>query len=130
MRRIVFILILLVVPAAAVIAESNPINSQVIAGSDDEHIQRQIADAQKSVLSQGPGFGLIGKVEKGVHTPYSINGEDFIVGEKTEIYGNLRMGATAEVSGIIHEGNKKIAEVVTIGGGSITSPDPETLSER
>ncbi len=109
------------------------VNALPVDGEDSLNVQQKIQEAQKEVLSRGPGFVLIGKVERGSSTPYSINGEDFRVDASTVVYGDLRLGVGAEVSGIIRSGNSKVAEVVTTAvaqESGASPPSPEDLDNH
>ena len=77
-------------------------------------MKNEMARAKQQVLNSGPGFELVGKVEHGKKTPYSINGEDFTITIKTQVEGELQIGANADVSGKILEGNKKVANLAVV----------------
>lgn len=71
------------------------------------------------IKSQGPRFNLIGEVQPGVKSKYSINGEDFDISQKTRVYGSLNIGSYATVSGDIINGLKQ-ARIVQVGADSST----------
>lgn len=87
-------------------------------------VQKEINDAKRRVMHAEPGFGLVGTVERGRETSYSINGEDFSVTPRTEIVGDLKLGKQAQATGIF-AGGKKVAETIVVAEPmQSTEPDP------
>lgn len=105
-----------------------------VASADNRqlNLQQRMNEAKRQVTSSGPGFELVGILEKGRHTSYAINGEDFIINKKTQIEGSLKIGATADASGKIEGGNSKVADTVVIADPhqDTTSPEPIQMHLR
>lgn len=97
---------------------------------DNKEIQQQVEQAKRMIVNSGPGFGLVGKIERGHSTPYSINGEDFVVTGQTEVTGDIKVGATAEATGKIVDGRRKIAEVVVVADPHQSPSSPSDATAR
>ena len=103
MKKLVLICALCCISSDSLMAEPKQIE-----------VQNEIARLKQAELHSGPGFSLVGTVEKGHNTAYAINGEDFSVSDKTEVAGSLQLGVAAQATGKIIDGNKKIADVVVV----------------
>ena len=83
-------------------------------------------DARKSVRSslvslpqnQGPTsrFSIRGIIKPGKRTEFAINAEDFQITKETWIIGNIKIGAIAQVSGVVLTGKGKFASKIVISG--------------
>lgn len=59
-------------------------------------------------------FSLVGPLSAGKSTCYSINGVDFELEPETAIYGELRFGALAHVSGTYRRHTVRVARKVIV----------------
>jgi hypothetical protein len=99
-------LMLVFTPALIEAQEEQPTDEQA-------KIQAKASDLLSQVTNSGPRFALNGTVTAGKNTKYAINGEDFVLDPDARVYGELRIGADASVSGKI-EGGKKIARIANV----------------
>ena len=92
-------------------------SSSSISPEAQEELHRQAQVLFDRIKRQGPRFNLIGEVEAGKGSAYSINGEDFDIGPNARVYGELMVGQQASVFGDI-VGGKKQARLIQVGSGS------------
>lgn len=59
-------------------------------------------------------FTMEGRVTAGEHSPFAINGEDFTVGSDTWIVGDIRLGVTARIKGMIRNGRDRHATSIVV----------------
>jgi hypothetical protein len=66
---------------------------------DGADLARQATELRKQIENGPPQFSLIGKLERGDDSEFSVNGEDFVIDSDTRINGNLQIGRSAMVRG-------------------------------
>jgi hypothetical protein len=93
-----------------------PLNTYILKG-EDPNLTKRIEEAKTESLKSGPKFELVGIIEKGSRSTFSINGEDFTITSSATIIGSLKNGKKAIVSGKIISGIK-YAESITISESS------------
>ena len=91
--------------------------------SKNEFVKRQMDKARESLLHEGPSFEINGKLEKGRHERYSINGEEVTINSSTQVDGVLSEGKTVHMTGKLKSG-LKIAENVLVIENSKNNPPP------
>ena len=118
---------------------ADPVHTRIKAPDDSPEgkqeqirINRKIEEAKAELLKSGPKFGLVGVVERGRKTRYSVNGEDFDISPSAVIQGDLRVGSTADVSGdILENGALKRATTIVVATPARSSEDmPFSESDR
>jgi hypothetical protein len=78
----------------------------------DPHMKLKVEETKKSILAEGPRFELVGTLENGLKSSFSVNGEDFTVNQDTQIDGSLKTGANVQVTGRIISGVKYAKQIV------------------
>lgn len=91
-------------------SESDSKNTSI----SEQYRKDQLAILSKRLHSNTPQFSLVGQVLKNGGNKYSINGEQFIVNKKTTIFGNFKVGKSAEVRGFVRPGLTKLATQITV----------------
>lgn len=76
-------------------------------------LQDQAVQIRKQIEAGPPQFSLIGKIDKGNRTDYSVNNEDFIVDSTTRITGELEIGSIGTIRGE-RIGGRNYAKKITI----------------
>lgn len=68
----------------------------------------------KNAKDRAVRFKLEGAITRGTNTPYAVDGEDFKIDGNTWIVGDMRLGASAKVSGVISPANGKKASKIIV----------------
>jgi hypothetical protein len=92
-------------------------------------LQDQAIQVRKQIEAGPPRFSLIGKIEKGAQSEYSVNNEDFIIDSNTRISGSLTIGRSATVMGD-RIGGRNYAKKITVDTGSDAESKDSNEQER
>jgi hypothetical protein len=99
---------------------------------DGSDIADQAAEIRKRIASGPPQFSLIGKLERGDDSEYSVNKEDFIIDSETRINGDLKIGRSAMIRGN-RIGNRNYAKKIIIENSEtpvLNSPSPDNIQDE
>ena len=94
----------------------------------DPHMKLKVEETKKSILAEGPRFELVGKLESGLKSSFSVNGEDFTVNQNTQVDGSLKTGANVQVTGKIVSGIKYAKQIVVTDSSNQTYNDSQSNS--
>lgn len=96
----------------------------------DPYMKAQIEKLKADNLKSGPSFELVGTLEKGKHTSYSVNGEDFSLNPDAQIIGELQLGKSVQVDGKILSGIKYASSLVTSEPSHVDSAHVDIHGKR
>ena len=94
-----------------------------------DSLNEQAVQSRKKILAMGPRFSITGKIVAGKETPYSIRGVDFSMAKDVVSIGKFRLGATAQVRGLVVNGKKVAKKVVVSSEPSPRSNDRVQVEE-
>jgi hypothetical protein len=105
-----FILIIIIVFSLHPNAHSQSLEDQAIA-------------IRKSIEAGPPQFSLIGEIQKGLKSDYSVNGEDFIIDSETRVTGELKIGKSVMIRGQ-RIGSRNYAKKIFVQNKSVNNVNP------